>query len=51
MDGQAPATGEIGAVEDRFFTIDDFRLTNGETMPQATIAYETYGRLAPGGRA
>ena len=47
MDGQAPATGEIGTVEDRFFTIRDFRLTNGEIMPEATIAYETYGTLAP----
>lgn len=50
MDGQAPVTGEIGAVEDRFFTIRNFRLTKGETLPQATIAYETYGSLAPGGR-
>jgi homoserine O-acetyltransferase len=50
MDGQAPATGEIGTVEDRFFTIGDFRLTNGETMPKAAIAYETYGKLAPSGR-
>jgi homoserine O-acetyltransferase len=50
MDGQTAVTGEIGAVEDRFFTLSDFRLTNGETMPEATIAYETYGRLAPDGR-
>jgi homoserine O-acetyltransferase len=46
----APRAGDIGAVEDRFFTICDFRLANGATMPQATIAYETYGRLAPHGR-
>ena len=50
MDGQSLATGEIGAVEDRFFTIRDFRLTNGETMAEVTIAYETYGKLAPNGR-
>jgi homoserine O-acetyltransferase/O-succinyltransferase len=50
MDGQSAATGEVGAVEDRFFTIRDFRLTKGETLPEATIAYETYGTLAPNGR-
>src|SRR5204863_4183372 len=37
---------DIGAVEDRFFTLRDFRLTDGTVMPEATIAYETYGRLA-----
>ena len=31
------------------FTIRDFRLQNGAVMPEATIAYETYGRLAPDG--
>lgn len=41
---------EIGAVEDQFFALRDFRLVNGATMPEATIAYETYGRLAPHGR-
>jgi len=50
MDGQSVATGEVGAVEDRFFTIRDFRLTKGETLPEATIAYETYGTLGPNGR-
>ncbi|HEX3862030.1 MAG TPA: alpha/beta fold hydrolase [Stellaceae bacterium] len=43
-------TEDIGTVEDKFFTIHDFRLTNGETMPEATLVYETYGRLAPHGR-
>jgi homoserine O-acetyltransferase len=47
MDGQAPVIGEIGTVEDRFFTIRDFHLAKGETLPEATIAYETYGTLAP----
>src|SRR5579875_3052307 len=42
-------TAEIGTVEDRKFTIHDFRLGNGVVMPEVTIAYETYGRLAPGG--
>src|SRR5258706_7869473 len=43
-------TEDIGTVEDRFFTLRDFRLANGAVMPQATIAYETYGRLASDGR-
>src|ERR1700722_8649237 len=46
MDGQTAVAGDIGTVEDRFFTLRDFGLTNGETMPEATIAYETYGKLA-----
>src|SRR6266446_6091720 len=41
---------DIGAVEDRFFTLRNFPLTDGTGMPAATIAYETYGRLAPDGR-
>jgi homoserine O-acetyltransferase len=47
MDGASPATRDLGIVEDQFFTSRDFRLANGEVMPQATIAYETYGTLAP----
>src|SRR5207237_371018 len=42
---------DIGAVEDRFFTLRNFPLTDGTVMPEATIAYETYGgprhRLVP----
>jgi len=49
-DGAALSTQDIGTVEDRFFTISDFPLANGTVMPEATIAYETYGRLAPHGR-
>ena len=49
-DGAALRTEDIGTVEDRFFTIRDFRLANGTVMPEATIAYETYGRLASNGR-
>src|SRR5207237_6798294 len=41
---------EIGAVEDRFFTLRNFPLTDGTVMPEATIAYETYGGPGPGGR-
>src|SRR5947207_10318423 len=49
-DGAALRTEDIGTVEDRYFTLRDFRLANGAVMPEATIVYETYGRLAPNGR-
>jgi homoserine O-acetyltransferase/O-succinyltransferase len=48
--GATLRTEDIGRVEDRFFTIRNFRLADGTVMPEATIAYETYGRLAPDGR-
>ena len=41
---------DIGAVEDRFFTLRNFPLTDGTVMAEATVAYETYGRPAPDGR-
>ena len=44
-DGAALRTEDIGTVEDRFFTLRDFRLANGTVMPEARIVYETYGRL------
>jgi len=50
-DAAPPETSDIGTVEDRFFTIRDFTLANGTVMPEATIAYETYGRLAPPNRS
>jgi homoserine O-acetyltransferase len=50
MNDIAPQTRDIGTVEDRFFTIRDFRLRNGAVLPEAKIAYETYGRLAADGR-
>lgn len=49
-DATLPRTADIGTVEDRLFTIRDFALANGAVMPEATVAYETYGRLAPDGR-
>ena len=49
-DATAISTQDIGTVEDRLFTLHDFRLANGTLMPEATIAYETYGRLRPDGR-
>jgi homoserine O-acetyltransferase/O-succinyltransferase len=45
---EAPAAG-LGTVEDRNFLIRDFRLHNGAVLPEASIAYETYGRLARDG--
>ena len=50
IDGIALRTEDIGPVEDRFFTISDFRLQNGAVLAEARIAYETYGRLASDGR-
>ena len=38
-------TGDIGTVEDRFFRLRDFPVADGTVMPEATIAYETYGQL------
>src|SRR5690349_24568089 len=32
------------------FKIKDFRFESGTVMPEVTIAYETYGTLAPDGR-
>jgi homoserine O-acetyltransferase len=46
---EMPAAG-LGTVEDRNSLIRDFRLHNGAVMPEANIAYETYGRLARDGR-
>ncbi len=43
-------SADLGTVEDRRFAIRDFRLQNGAVMPEAKIAYETYGRLAADGR-
>ena len=41
---------DIGAVEDQFFTLRNFPLTDGTVMPEATVGYETYGRPASDGR-
>ncbi|HEY1257745.1 MAG TPA: alpha/beta fold hydrolase [Stellaceae bacterium] len=38
--------GDLGAVEDKHFLIRDFHVAGGAVMPEARIAYETYGRLA-----
>jgi homoserine O-acetyltransferase/O-succinyltransferase len=49
-DAVALQTQDIGTVHDQFFTLRDFRVADGTVMPEATIVYETYGRLAPDGR-
>jgi homoserine O-acetyltransferase/O-succinyltransferase len=41
---------DLGIVHQQNFSLADFRLQNGVVMPQVRIAYETYGRLAQGGR-
>ena len=38
------------APESKLFTTRDFKLESGVVLPELTLAYETYGRLAPDGR-
>jgi homoserine O-acetyltransferase len=40
----------LDAVVKRTYTVYGFRLESGRTLPEMTLAYETYGRLAPDGR-
>src|SRR6266849_2088657 len=44
------AEGELLKVQKHTFTTKDFKLLSGTVMPEVTIAYETYGTLAPVGR-
>jgi homoserine O-acetyltransferase/O-succinyltransferase len=44
------AEGELLKVQKHIFTTRDFKLLSGTVMPVVTIAYETYGTLAPDGR-
>jgi homoserine O-acetyltransferase/O-succinyltransferase len=48
--GAARAEGELVDVKKHAFSIRRFRLESGVVMPEITIAYETYGTLAPDGR-
>jgi len=43
------ATPTLHAVTDRRFTARDFALERGRTLPEMTLAFETYGRLAADG--
>jgi homoserine O-acetyltransferase len=40
----------MDSVVKRTFTVYGFRLESGRALPDATLAFETYGRLAPDGR-
>src|SRR5258705_4323157 len=45
-----PSTeAEVGLVEKKSFTTCNMRLRSGAVLPEVTIAYETYGHLAPDG--
>ncbi len=54
--GTLAATSRVSAqagpsdVQTRMFTTKNFRLENGVVMPEVTIAYHAYGKLAPDGR-
>ena len=50
MSGTALAQGEVLDVRKATFATKAFRLENGTVMPEITIAYETYGKLAADGR-
>src|SRR5262249_5524655 len=39
----------LDAATDRRFTARDFALEGGAALPEMTLAFETYGRLAPDG--
>jgi homoserine O-acetyltransferase len=41
---------ELDNIAVKSFTSRDFTLENGQRLPELTIAYETYGKLAPDGR-
>lgn len=43
-------TGPLDNVVKRTFTAYAFKLDRGGVLPEMTLAYETYGRLAPDGR-
>ena len=48
--GVLKPAAHLGTVQQQNSSIPDFRLQNGTVMPEVTIAYEAYGRLASDGR-
>jgi homoserine O-acetyltransferase/O-succinyltransferase len=46
----AAGAAELNQVRKQQFTTQGFRLANGAVLPELTLAYETYGTLAPDGR-
>ena len=48
--GTANPPDSLERVLSRTFTVTAFKLESGQVLPELTLAYETYGRLAPGGR-
>ena len=50
MGGAVRAEGDPLKTQKATFTTKDFKLASGTVMPEVTIAYETYGALAPDGR-
>jgi homoserine O-acetyltransferase len=48
--GNANPPDSLDRVLSRTFTVPAFKLESGQVLPEMTLAYETYGRLAPDGR-
>jgi len=46
----AVAQSELVGIDKKIFKIENFRLEGGAVLPEAIIAYETYGTLAADGR-
>jgi homoserine acetyltransferase len=46
----ATAAFAFDAPQSRLFTARDFKLESGVVLTELTLAYETYGSLAPDGR-